>query len=207
MSISTYAELQVAVANRMHRADLTDRIPEFIKDGEARLNRKLRTLDMETIGTVTADTASRFASLPAGCVEIVSLYVPPSDEVAYVDPAVFRDFISDGTGQPSHYTVGAQIEFNIQPDSAYALECRYLKKYDLATDLTNWLLANHSDLYLLSALVEAAFYAGDDNRMAVAEQRLNAAVDELNYAEHRRRGTGYMRMDDGLGGARTSRNA
>ena len=48
MAISTYTELQTAVANWLDRDDLTARIPEFIALTEARFNRLLRVRSMET---------------------------------------------------------------------------------------------------------------------------------------------------------------
>jgi len=38
MSIATYSELQTAVADWMHRTDLTAKIPDFITLAESRIN-------------------------------------------------------------------------------------------------------------------------------------------------------------------------
>ena len=40
MPITTYSELQQAIADWMNRADLSATIPNFIANAEARLNRK-----------------------------------------------------------------------------------------------------------------------------------------------------------------------
>ena len=48
MAISTYVELQTAVANWLDRDDMSARIPEFIALTEARFNRILRIRAMET---------------------------------------------------------------------------------------------------------------------------------------------------------------
>jgi len=53
MAISTYSELQTAVANWLDRDDLTDRIPEFIALAEARFNRVLRLRSMESKQTAS----------------------------------------------------------------------------------------------------------------------------------------------------------
>lgn len=206
MAISTYAELQTAVANWLHRDDLTARIPEFIQIGEGVLNRKLRTVDMEVISTLTASTASRFLAFPANFAEMQSLYfTSPRNEVVYIEPAVFSDYIVDGaSGFPTAYTIKDQIEFNLIPDAAYALEIRYLKQYDIAVESTNWLLTNYPELYLHAALAAAAFFVIDDSRLTTAKSLLSEGIEELNDSEARRRGNSmaYMRCDDALNQSR-----
>ena len=51
MSISTYSELKTAVENWLDRADLTERVPEFISLGEARIARRLRVRGIEQRST------------------------------------------------------------------------------------------------------------------------------------------------------------
>lgn len=62
MALSTYAELQTAVADFLNRDDLASTVPTFIALAEAAIDRDLRTVDMErnvnievnvTDGTVT----------------------------------------------------------------------------------------------------------------------------------------------------------
>jgi hypothetical protein len=67
VSISTYTELQTAVANWLARDDLTARIPEFIALAEAKFNRVLLHPRMETRVTLTVDTnlaSPEFLDLP-----------------------------------------------------------------------------------------------------------------------------------------------
>ena len=46
MALTTYAELQTAVANYLARTDLTSQIPDFIYIAETRLRRQLRINEM-----------------------------------------------------------------------------------------------------------------------------------------------------------------
>ena len=57
--ISTYTDLQTAVAQWMHRTDLTALIPDFIALTEEKLNRYLRTKDNETTLSPTAIVNNR----------------------------------------------------------------------------------------------------------------------------------------------------
>lgn len=205
MSISTYAELQTAVASWMHRADLTARIPDFIQMGEAVLNRKLRTVDMETRATTATPTTSRFLALPTGYLEMQSMFIQdPATEIVYVEPLALREMVisETQTGFPNVFTVKGEIEFDRIPDSAYTLEMHYYKRYDIASDSTNWLLTNYPELYLHASLSAAALFIGNDSSLQTIKKLLAEGIEECNQAEYRKRGitNAYMRMDDLLAG-------
>lgn len=52
--INDNATLQAAIAGWLARSDLTASIPDFIQLGEARINRELRTRQMQAVVTGTA---------------------------------------------------------------------------------------------------------------------------------------------------------
>ena len=192
--ISTYDELKTAVANWLHRDDLTARVPEFIQIGEGVLNRKLRTVDMETRATTTTGTTSRFIGLPTGFLEMRSMFVQdPAKELIYLPPDALRSAIisETDTAEPGYFTIKDEIELNCIPSTALTLEQHYLKKYDIATDSTNWLLTNYPELYLHSALAAAVFYIMDDPRLGTIKSLLSEGIAELNRLEARKRG-GHM---------------
>jgi hypothetical protein len=64
MSITTYAELQTAVANWLDHSLFAARIPEFIALFEACANRRLRVRQQETTANLTPDTNGN-ATLPS----------------------------------------------------------------------------------------------------------------------------------------------
>jgi hypothetical protein len=70
MSISTYAELQTAVANFLARSDLTAQIPDFIALAEGRMSRELETRSQEKRATATLTTGDEFIALPTDMREI-----------------------------------------------------------------------------------------------------------------------------------------
>src|SRR5574340_375070 len=157
MSVSTYAELQTAVSNWLHRADLTSYTADFIQQGEAWLNRKLRTMDMEERATVTMGTTDRFDSLPTGYLEMQSLYYTGTlEELTFVEPSALIRLIRTGSGKPVHFTIKDGLEWDRVPDSAYESEMHYFKALNIASDSTNWLLTNHPDIYLHASIAAAA---------------------------------------------------
>ncbi len=202
MSIASYAELQTALANYTHRNDTTLRLPEFIQMGESDLNREVKTVDMETRATAVTN-GTRFMALPAGYMEIRSIYIQdPAKELFYLAPSALRDMVvsETNTGEPAAFTIKDEIEFDCIPQQTYTLETHYLKKYDIATDLTNWLLTNYPNLYLYSAMVHASIYEMNDARAQMFRGYVDNEIALLNRSEARKRRTGntFLQVDAGI---------
>lgn len=201
--ISTYDELKDAVAGWLHRDDITARIPDFISMGEAVLNRKIRTVDMETRATAAAPTNSRFMGLPDGFIEMQSMFMQdPMQEMVFIEASQIRDYVlsETDTGIPYLFTTKDEIEFNCIPNQAYTLEMHYFKKYDIARDLENWLLTNYPELYLHAALSAASLFVVDDGRISMIKGLLAEGIEEVNTQEARKRGSQlvYARVDEAL---------
>lgn len=76
MAITTYAELQSAVADWLNRTDLTSVIPTFISLAETRLNRDLRARRMLTTETIVIPTAGYdLDDLTGDYLEAKTLYI------------------------------------------------------------------------------------------------------------------------------------
>lgn len=194
MSISNYTELKTAVSEWLHRADLSARAEDFIQQGEAWLNRKLRTVDMEERASAAMGTTDRFDTLPSGYLEMQSIYyTADNEEITFVEPSALIRLITTN-GKPAHFTIKDGIEWSCVPDSAYAYEIHYFKALDIETDTTNWLLTNHPDIYLYAALASASIYIADDNRVPGIKALLNEAVEDLNTQDSRKRGSQMVQM-------------
>ena len=92
MAISTYSELQTAVANWLNRDDLTDRIPEFITLAEARFNRALRIRAMEGLYTASTVKDQRNYNLPTNYLQMRSFRINQDPKIAlsYVTPEIMN---------------------------------------------------------------------------------------------------------------------
>lgn len=103
--ITDYASLQAAIASWLARADLTTQIPTFIRLAEARMNKDLRVLDMQSefIGTVTASNKSMV--LPGGALELQSVRLDVAGRPVEVKPLapVWMSQKDDVTGSPLGY--------------------------------------------------------------------------------------------------------
>lgn len=189
MSISTYAELQTALATYTHRDDTTLRLPEFIQMGEADLNARIRTNDQEDTDSQNMSTSANTLALPSGYLEATRLeYTSDLSEIPFVaSPLLVANVYS---GQPKKYTIrDANMVFDMTPDSAYAVKLYYRKKYDIATDSTNWLLTNYPNLYLYSAMVHALIYEMNDSRAQMFRGYLDSEITMVNRSEAKKRNT------------------
>lgn len=169
MAISTYAELQTAVASWLHRADLTSQIPDFITLAEAKLNRQLRLRAQETTDT---GTVSATVALPASFIGMRSLTVSAggtSYPLTYITP----ELLTSETGQPTSYTiVGDNIKFQ-NSTTGYTYTLVYYVPFAALSAGVNWLITNAPDVCLYSTLLEAAPYMKDDKRITVWDFKLN----------------------------------
>lgn len=186
MAISNYTELKTAVANWLERDDLTDRIPEFISLGEAVINRRLRTRDMEASVTITPSTSVRYVALPAGYMELISFTDDLGDPLSAVDSETLENIAyGQSAVRPSYYRISSRIDFDAVADATYNFKFNYLKRLDIAADSTNSVLTKHPDCYLYSALLQSAPFIMDDERANTWKALLEVAVKDANTQENR----------------------
>ena len=198
MAITTYAELQTAMANWLDRTDLTARIPEFIELAEANFNRVIRQPDMIAKND-SFSIAGRYTTLPTDTLEIVRIVVDltPVIVLEYLTPEEIsqRRIVMTSTGKPYYFTtVGGstnQLEVLPSPDSTYTASIVYYTRIAALTDsaTTNWLLDSHPDIYLFGTLVEAEPYLKNDERMPMWTSRLDKALNALGLQGQRERHT------------------
>lgn len=201
MSIANYSELQTAVGNWLHDDMFTTIIPDFITIGEASLNRQLRLFQMENTATLSTSITDRFATLPAGFLELIDLAIYADDTpqtLTQVSLASINDRSLTVTGRPNFYAVSSNIVFDIISDEVYTCSLRYYKKLDIATDTTNFLLTAYPDLYLYSALLAAAPYIQDDARIGTWASMLDNAIQATNRVDARTRGKTMLGVEAGL---------
>lgn len=193
MAISTYSELQTAVANWLHRSDLTERIKEFITLGEARINRDLRIRAMETLLQDTVTSGTRLIAVPADFIDArtLTLTANPLINLNYITPEQMDTRIPGSTaGQPKFFTIiGSNIKLGPAPSVTYTYDLVYYAKFPALSvgAPTNWLTANAPDLLLYAALLEAEPFIINDPRLATWGQMYDRAKDAIGVVDQRSR--------------------
>ena len=196
MSISTYAELQTAVANWLDRTDLTARVPEFITLAEARIGRRLRVRGVEERSTTPLVSAQEYYALPSDFLEArnVQINTNPVNVLTYRTPEQLdKDFPYSTAGTPCAFTIiGEEIQLKPVPSTTDTMEIAYFKKLSAlsASNTTNWLTTNAPDLLLYGSLIEAEAYLVDDPRIAVWKGAFDESISEWNRQENKGRYSG-----------------
>ena len=191
MALDTFAGLKATIADYLNRDDLTAIIPSFITIAEAKFNRKLRTRQMIKRANGQIETA--FFAYPSDWLQAKEFQLNTNPIVrlqfvteAYGDELKANRYVS--IGQPAYYTItGTQLEFIPAPDSTYSAELTYYAKIPALSDAntSNWLLAYAPDLYLYGALMEAAPYLKDDERLPVWSQMYINSLGDIEVADQR----------------------
>jgi hypothetical protein len=191
MALNTYVALCAAVEAWLARADLTAQVPDFITLAEAKLNRTLRTRQMEQRSTAEA---AEYMALPTLFLEMRNIKIAGTPVYTLEQRAPFEmDALDDGaSGRPSRYCLLAnQIRLAPAPDTTYTLEIDYWESIPpLASNATNWLLDCACDVYLYGALLEAAAFMQDDARIPLWMDAYTRTINQLQTADRRARWSG-----------------
>ena len=170
MTISTYTELKSEVADFSHRTDLTAKMDVFCVLAEAVINKDLRTLDMETILSVTFNDA--FYDLPANYMEIRAIHLENDGArvpILSLTPQQLDAMYSRATGTAAAFAIhGGQIELRPEPSATSTVdgEISYYKRVDtLTSNATNDILTKFPMIYLSAMMLQVYLYLQDDEEL------------------------------------------
>lgn len=195
MSITTYTELQSAVASRLSRDDLTSIIPDFIAFAEKRINRFLTTENIsgiESTSMITCVAGTESYALESDFLALKNIYVN-SDPVRPLErltsDTARKHYPNSSTGKPFAYTIAANKFYLFPtPDSDYSINYVYYAQPTAlsSSNETNWITTNTPDLLLYGALVEAASHIKDDNALKKWGALFDRAKEDIQEADEMR---------------------
>jgi hypothetical protein len=201
MAITTYDELKTAIADWLNRADLDEKIPDFITLAEATLNSVLRSSHMVTTTTVSTAGSTRTAAVPADFLECIYLQsgdTAPLEQVTTSQLIMLRRSRLRTSGTPKFYAVlGRNFEFVPTPSGVSSLNLVYYQKIPTLSvgSPTNWLISNFPDIYLYTSLLHSTPYLNDDARIAVFNnliaQTVSAAVQKNQVIQFDEKAAGF----------------
>lgn len=182
MAITTYAELKTAIGDWLNRADLDQKIPDFIRLAESTLNDVLRQADMVTQSTGITITSGR-AALPADALEVVYAQVAstedePLEQISPQQLTMLRRTRTRDAANPRFFAIiGRQIVVTPTPSSG-SLDIDYYQRIPALTDsnTTNWLLDDAPHVYLYTSLLHATPFLMDDARYQVFQNTVSQQV-------------------------------
>lgn len=197
MSITTYAELQSAIADFLNRDDMTSVIPTFIALAESGFQRQVRHWAMHSRASITMN--AQFVDLPADWLETVKLTVTANGaprELELLPMAEMDDRrakAGDVSGVPEFYALNAgQLELFPTPSESLTGSLLYVQKIPAlsAGNTSNWLLNLYPDVYLYGALVHSAPYLQEDQRLTVWAALAQQSQDAINLDSDRAKYSG-----------------
>lgn len=191
MALTTYSELQTAVASLLDRGDLADKIPDFIALAEADFNRELRVRQM--LQRSQAQFTQPYTALPGDYLEIRDLLVispTPSRSLAYLPMQALDDLKRRNTGTPSQFftLVGDSIEVWPPPaGDGMTVELTYYKRIPALSAVapSNWLLTSYPGLYLYASALHSAPFLNDDERLPTWGQLAAGIRDTMRLESER----------------------
>jgi len=172
MSLDTYAHLITAIGTTLNRSDVSTPAADWVLMVEADLNRTLKVRPM--VGRDTATISNEYEALPTDWAgpRAFNLQTDPITPLDYVSPDELDDWRQTQdkpVGKPKRYSiVGGYFRFSPAPDTSYTAYLTYWKTIPaLVTNLTNWLLTAHPDVYLYGSLMHAGVYLKDPDMVAL----------------------------------------
>jgi hypothetical protein len=190
MAFVNFSDLKASIEVWSKREDVKALIPDFIAFAENQIysntTEPLRIRSMVKTATDVTSVSVRTQALPSDYLEIRRYDFDISNQrrtIDYLTPAHMN--ISSGTGTPSNYTITSQIEYNIQPDEAYATNLTYYGKLTALSDAnpTNDILTNHADIYLYGSLMTLFQYAEDDEQSIKYQNLFFQAIHGSNSVD------------------------
>lgn len=210
MALSTYTELKAAVADYLHRSNLTAQVVDFITLAESEINTDMRLRKQESDETLTLSSGATTVALPTRYSEPIRLDIVISGqdnrELTYLPPAQLTVQATTGSScEPDYWTInGANIQFPAPADQSYSLLFKMLGDFDIATTSTNALLTKYPGIYLYGALLQAAPYLANDARITTWATMYSNLVDKANKKEARTRTLTTLRTELPSTGRRTN---
>lgn len=187
-TITNYSTLQSAIGDYLNRADLTSQIPMFIQFVEADLKNRLRCREMVVRATTTND--EEYVELPADFLQALNLQIVGGKTPLRYVTLDEADQIkaSQAYTQVVAYTIlDDAIELVPAPADNVQIEMVYYQCVPTLSDVntTNWLLSKSPDVYLYGALVHAAPFLMDDQRISTFASFYSQRVEALNLDSDR----------------------
>ena len=195
MALANYENLKTAVAGWLNRTDLTSDIIDFITLCEDEIARRVET-EFERRDTITLN--AEVVSLPSDLREITSLALDDANRggpIEILSPeqlTIYKAASGRRTSYPRKAAIttnGTELILAPVPDTSYVAEIIYATKLDRLSGSvsTNWILDDHSDVYLYGSLIHSAPFLKDDQRMGVWQSLFEKALAQIAALIERRK--------------------
>lgn len=186
VAITDYASLMMDASEYSGNTNFAHVYPRLIGLAEAKLNRALRTADMEATATVALSNGA--GPLPTDFLEMISLTGPNSYQVNAVSQAELYARFKNYGGTPAGYYINGNTITLSPSTTGNATILYYAKIPNLSVSTpTNWLLLRAPDVYLYALLEEIGIMSRDPAAAQAMSAMKDAAVQGLRIDDERAR--------------------
>jgi hypothetical protein len=199
-AVRDYAWLQSKVARWIKRTDLSADIPDFVMLAEKRISGDLEARLQNMTGTLSTVGDSPTVALPDGLNGIRSLSIATYGSLTPMTPEKLANaYTNAGNGVPKNYTiVGDVLRLGPVPDAVYQMDIVYQAEIPALADAaggTNWLIADHPEIYLAATMCEALMYTRDTANLQIWTAKYTAAINALNVTDWNSASSMVVRSD------------
>jgi len=192
MSLDTYTGLKASIASTLNKTNLTASIPDFITLAEAVMAREITSIgQVDNFADVEIDESGW--RLPCNADEVASVTYA-GEPLTYLSPDRVGEVVSTN---PGYYTIDGGT-LKLAPTGTVTIRLKKSFCPLSSTVSCNWLLREHPDVYLYGALMQAAPFLRDDERIPVWGRFFSSAIDSINQREIRRQTGGVLRVQAGV---------
>ena len=204
MALTTYSGLSTGVFRRLNRTADAAVFDDCIALAEAEMNRRLAAMPVSAQHIRASLTLStEFLSSPTDMLDTDTLQVEDDGDSFTILPTSPQNMEAmfarnDATGRPQYYTqIGTEFRFYPAPDTSYVVTLVYWQKVPNLTSgaPSNWLLADHPDVYFHGVLAHAHEEYFDEKNAATQATLFDAAIQKVLDAYPSRPDRAGLRSD------------
>lgn len=206
MPLGNFAELKASVADWLHRADLTTRIPDFIALAEARISHDIGDITLLlSEGQIVTIAGQRKYLAPAGFIRLNYAHrrEPASTPMQIVSPRALAEkyAFEQYNSIPDMIAFdGVNFVLHPTPNGAFTIDYTMQDRVTPLSDAapTNVVLTRFPGLYLWGACHEAAVFIRDTKLIELTEKKYELALVNARSVDYL--GDATLRTDVALRG-------
>lgn len=207
MAVDTFIKLRAAIADTVNRDDLSAEVMVFegtavdgmikraVANAAATIQRDIVARgghkNMEILDdSLTTAAGVEYIDMPEDFAGLRTFMLPGlmpgscARVLEFVDPAtLWTQYATAAPGQPEKYTIiGARRAYlRPVPDQSYATRLVYCRAIPalIADGDSNWLLADHPDIYVAAAMIELCLYLENDSRLVFWKTTYDLKINHL----------------------------
>jgi hypothetical protein len=193
VSISTYAELKTAAANRLKRGDTASYIDDWILLAETDIYRRLRIRDMET--AFSTAISGGVCALPSGYIDLKFAYINASQTYRLkrrTNAQIYEKYpVRSSDGIPKLIArEGSNFIFGPYPDSDYTVTGVYYKNLGAVSSSAHALFTSNPDVYLFGTCYWASVDSKDDRAIARWKMAYETALSSAQMSSDKEESSG-----------------